>query len=162
LSRVNEMLGRELDEERFATAILLVIDPATGKMTYACAGHPPPVVCGGACTFMATAPGPPLGAFPGAYRETESTLQPGQAVVLYTDGVTEAKRGHELFGDGRLLDALTAMRSRDPDHLSTELLQAVTRYASGGVHDDIAIVSFALATDGRPPSAVARTRLPRA
>jgi serine phosphatase RsbU (regulator of sigma subunit) len=130
-------------------------------MTYACAGHPPPIVCAGDCTFMATSPGPPLGAFPGTYRETESTLRQGQAVVLYTDGVTEAKRGRELFGDDRLLAALAALRSSDPEHLSGELLRAVTRFASGGMHDDIAIVSFALATDGRPPSAVERTRLAR-
>jgi chemotaxis methyl-accepting protein methylase/GAF domain-containing protein/PAS domain-containing protein len=162
LSRVNEMLCRERDEERFATAILLVIDPATGKITSACAGHPPPVVCAGACAFMATSPGPPLGAFPGTYREIESTLEPGQAVVLYTDGVTEAKRGREMFGDDRLLAALAAMRSSDPEHLARELLGTVTRFASGGVHDDIAIVSFALASDGRPPSAVERTRPPRA
>ncbi len=166
LNRVNAMLGRELDDERFATAILLVIDPATGAMTYACAGHPPPVVCsgghGGDCAFLPTSPGPPLGAFPGVYDETEATLAQGQAVVLYTDGVTEAKRGHELFGDDGLLAALAALRSSEPEHLTRELLRAVTRFAGGGVHDDIAIVSFALASDDRPPRAVERTRLERA
>ena len=166
LNRVNETLGRELDDERFATAILLVIDPTTGAMTYACAGHPPPVVCSGGhagdCAFLATSPGPPLGAFPGVYQETAATLAQGQAVVLYTDGVTEAKRGHELFGDDGLLAALAALRSSEPEHLTYELLRAVTRFAGGGVHDDIAIVSFALASGDRPAKAVGHTRLVRA
>jgi serine phosphatase RsbU (regulator of sigma subunit) len=76
--------------------------------------------------------------------------------------VTEAKRGHELFGDDGLLAALAALRSSEPEHLTYELLRAVTRFAGGGVHDDIAIVSFALASGDRPAKAVGHTRLVRA
>lgn len=93
------------------TATYAVLDPARGELRWASAGHPPPVVVGGdgAVTVVEDGRGPVLGAVPGRYREARLALEPGAAVVLYTDGLVE-RRGEVIDeGIGRLVGALAAL-----------------------------------------------------
>jgi serine phosphatase RsbU (regulator of sigma subunit) len=144
LERVNQVLLRRLENDRFATATLIVCDSRSGELVCARAGHPLPILCGRDCTPIETPAGLPLGAFTSRYSEQRLTLRPGESIVLYTDGVTEARRGDDFFGDSRLLAALARQTSREPQVLADALLQAVRRFATGGARDDIAIVAFAL------------------
>ncbi len=106
LRRVNAVLVHERATALFVTAALLVIDVATGHVRYALAGHEPPLVARSAGHVeLLEASGPILGAFAdAAYEERETTLEPGDAVTLYTDGITDSRNlAREFYGDERLL-----------------------------------------------------------
>jgi sigma-B regulation protein RsbU (phosphoserine phosphatase) len=103
--RVSQLLYERTPPERFATAFLAVLEPKTGRVRYANAGHNPALlqrVSGESEWLHAT--GIPLGLFPGrGYGMGRLQLAPGDALILYTDGVTEAKNPQgEEFGPERL------------------------------------------------------------
>lgn len=83
----------------FATAIVAICDPEDGRLEWAAAGHPPPLLVDGEARFLATAEQPPLGVFDDVGYELQTTvLAPGGRLFLYTDGLVE-RRGESL-GDG--------------------------------------------------------------
>src|SRR5262249_28020188 len=107
LAHANEVVVDEVAAGKFVTMAYLTIDPATGAVACALAGHPPPrvVSAAGEVRTLATG-GLPLGIEEDQeYAEVRDRLEPGDAVVLYTDGVIEARRDRELYGEERL-DAL--------------------------------------------------------
>src|SRR5262245_50734369 len=90
LERVNELLCPDIPEKMFVTCLYGVIDPASGRFQFANAGHNLPYArtAGGAVEFRAT--GMPLGLLPGmSYDEQEAFIAPGDALLLYSDGVHE-------------------------------------------------------------------------
>jgi sigma-B regulation protein RsbU (phosphoserine phosphatase) len=103
LSRVSARLLRRTPPEGFATAFLGAIDPTTGRLRFANAGHPPGLVIGGGGSHRwLRASGIPLGLLPSTrYDLGETVLAPGELLVLYTDGLSEAPSpdGEELGRD---------------------------------------------------------------
>ncbi len=111
LERLSHLL-RQLEPRQTATVLYLVLDPHGGSMTVSSAGHPPPLLAqeGGDPTFMELPASTPLGATRHAsYEEREQSLQPGCALVLYTDGLVERvgesldaglERLRKVVGDG--------------------------------------------------------------
>ncbi|HMO87005.1 MAG TPA: PP2C family protein-serine/threonine phosphatase, partial [Lacipirellulaceae bacterium] len=80
----------------FASAVVARIDTRTGTVEYATAGHPPPVIRGtdDRCRLLETGRGPLLGPYPNAtYTPATDRLEPGETLVLYTDGLVERRRG---------------------------------------------------------------------
>jgi len=110
LSEANAEIARDNPETMFVTAVLCGLDLRTGELHYANAGHDAPVVIGknSGLLRLDRAGGPPLCMFEAfEYVEARHTLAAGDAVLLYTDGVTEAMdAGHRLYGRGRLLAVL--------------------------------------------------------
>lgn len=103
LSRVNNRLCVEIPAGTFVTCLYAVLDPATGELRFANAGHPVPYVRTGAGVVEAKARGMPLGLIPGSiYEERQLTLGARDHCLFYTDGVTEARRDSEMFGGARL------------------------------------------------------------
>src|SRR6185312_5828578 len=90
--RLSRLLFRRTPPEKFATAFLAVLETATGLLRYTNAGHNPSVIVRAGGEVEALGPtGVPLGLLPGArYRAAETTLAPGDLLVLYTDGIAEA------------------------------------------------------------------------
>jgi Stage II sporulation protein E (SpoIIE) len=117
------VLERQLGES-FATVAAATYHPRERILTYACAGHPPPIVLGSrAITPITVCSSPPIGA--GARTGTRQTVVsvPGRAqICFHTDGVTEARVGAELFGAERLAGALAELGSRAS---ASELLERV-------------------------------------
>jgi Stage II sporulation protein E (SpoIIE) len=109
------VLARQLGEQ-FATVVLATYNPRDRVLAYACAGHPPPVVLGlgaGAVESVTVCSSPPIGV--GLRTGTRQTVVsvPGRSqICFYTDGVTEARVGGELFGGERLLETLTELGSQ--------------------------------------------------
>jgi len=145
LALANDAVLDQIDDARFCTAAYLRIEPgAVGepvRVTASSAGHPRPVVlradgraelveCSGLLLGVVPAP---------ALIDVDVVLQPGDAIVLYTDGVTEARQGKELFGERRLLDALRALAGGDAEAIAAGLDDAVDRYQDGA-SDDVAIM----------------------
>jgi len=128
-------LSRENSEYLFVTAFIAVLDLITGEMTYVCAGHDAPVLQrAGALLRVDTAPisGPPLcaaGDFP--YLAGRMQLLRGDRLCLFTDGVTEASNGAEMFGMGRLQMALENSAQVELQTATTMLRDTVRQFEAG-------------------------------
>ena len=106
LDEVNTFLGR-YHPERMATACYLVFDRRTRTLTYATAGHPPPLLihADGTSTYLDHATSPPLGPVRGIrYRQAETTLADSDTLLLYTDGLIERRREDLAIGMERLTE----------------------------------------------------------
>src|SRR5882762_4915039 len=120
MSKVNYLLWESIERDQFVTAFYGLLDSTNGTLVYSNAGHNPPLLLNvdGSARFLEQG-GVPLGMFRDTrYYEFYLTLEPGQVLVLYTDGVTEANnpKGQE-YGTDRLVRAL-----KDSRHLSARAL----------------------------------------
>ena len=145
LKRTSELLlRRELSAESFVTAFLLVLDIKTGEAWCASAGHPPAVIIGPSDARCLDVPaGLPLGTIADDYEVAFTALPKGDCVVLYTDGVTEAKRGDELFGETRLLSVASTLFGVDAQSVAERLRDATSDFA-GSLRDDLQILALRL------------------
>ncbi|MFC9294109.1 SpoIIE family protein phosphatase [Streptomyces sp. NPDC057011] len=137
LHQLEAALG-DLAEPMLATFLYIVCDPATGHCTVTRAGHPPPalVLPDGTVQLLDTPPGAPLGVGGVAFTPTEFDLPAGSLLVLYTDGLIEA-RGRDL--DERLaeLTQLLADPGRQLDHVCDSL---ITHLVPAAADDDVALL----------------------
>ncbi len=146
LARVNDKLSRDNETGLFVTAFCAVLNLRTGRLDYANAGHNLPVAmrADGATAFLPRSGGLVLGAVPGfPYQSGALDLVPGDSLVVYTDGVTEAMDGkHALFGNGRLLDVCRDERRRYPKEMVEDIFAAVRTHAGDAPQsDDITILA---------------------
>src|SRR4029453_14604945 len=111
LAAFNRRVQEEFVTDEYATLLLLVLDPATGRVSWSSAGHPPPLLTGATPRTLAFAGSLPVGLFPDApYQTAHFTLPPGRCVVLYTDGVVEARNPErQEFGTEGLEAAVPAV-----------------------------------------------------
>ena len=111
LSKANAELAADNDACLFVTAFLGILNPKTGEIRYANAGHTEPMLLrrGAKAEYLAVTPSLPLGIEEEVEFANESlTLEPGEAILLYTDGITEAfNPDHVAFGEERFLDGLS-------------------------------------------------------
>ncbi|MHB0999239.1 MAG: SpoIIE family protein phosphatase [Armatimonadota bacterium] len=142
LTSANNVLHSQ-NLDGFVTVFLAVLDTERGSICYATAGHPPPAVLrtGGNVEFLMNG-SIPLGALPGIeYRQNETYLDPGDSIILYTDGVSEARIDNGvLFGYEGIESVLRQLPGEEPDHLCRTLLDAAINWAEGILRDDTAIV----------------------
>ena len=145
---VNRLLCGQMIAGRFATMCVLRLDRARGKLMYANAGHNPPLVVHANGTLeRLTTGGIVLGVFPDAvFDGGEVSLRPGDRIVLFTDGITEARNGGEdEYGEGRLAAALVRHRLLDAAALHDTLWAEVTGFTGNGrFHDDATLVVVAV------------------
>ena len=142
---------RTLDRDQMSTCVYAVLEPASGELRTANAGHPPPLVLAGdgSATFLTGKPGLPLGV--GAdyeYPELRATLEPGSTVLLYTDGLVE-KRGESLdFGLERLREVAAGAAVEPLEQLCERVLGALVQEAPG---DDVALLAVRVLPPVRGP-----------
>ena len=160
LARINDELARDNPSCTFVTLLAAVVDLPAGRVTFANGGHCAPAVVppGGAARLLEEHGGTALGLAEGLeFVEQEVALAPGEALVLYSDGVTEAfDPGQALFGDDRLRAALSGRPAGPAGDLVEALLAAVRAHAAGAPQsDDIAVLALrrAPAPAGAPPDA---------
>ena len=141
LKHVNHILLQEEGGGEIVTALLVTLGPATGRGSYASAGRPPPMrVHDGGAETLESAGAPPLGAFVTDYDATPFELRPGEALVLYTDGVTEARVTDELFGEERLVEVLSRATDPEPQALIDLVRDAVLAFAPQ-LKDDVEVLA---------------------
>jgi hypothetical protein len=142
---VDEALVSDYDDLSFATGILGTLAPGTGRLEWTCAGHPPPLLLRGRKVTgeLECAATLPFGLGGGTPAVSSCDLEPGDAVLLYTDGVTDAHpaRG-DLFGPGRLADLLEreAASDQQPEELLRRLVRALLDYQQGNLRDDATLL----------------------
>ena len=146
LGTLNEVLLRH-DTDRFCTVALVRLLDTGSAWTAAVSrgGHPPPLLCReGEKTIAAGTPGSLIGVLPEPdLHDEEFVLQPGDRLVLYTDGVTEGRGVEGFFGDERLDVAVTAAGLSARTTVDA-LLREVLAFQDDNPRDDIAIVAIAV------------------
>lgn len=140
LVALNEELVEGNDECMFITLFCGIYDASSGQLRFACAGHNPPVLKSASGTALIEMnAGSPLGIFPGMeYVEELMTLQAGDSLVMYSDGITEAfNEAREEFTDERLVSLVAGLpASLDTTESGTQILDAVTQFASAAPQSD--------------------------
>jgi serine phosphatase RsbU (regulator of sigma subunit)/CHASE3 domain sensor protein len=150
VARTNQALRDATDSDSFTTMLYGTLDRRTGELSYLNMGHPapfllrPPSAEGLAAKgfFMEGARNRAVGWFedPG-FAETMVKLDPGDRVMLFTDGFLEAKSSEgEVFGDHRLAAALTKLGPLDSADIATELVREVESFAAGKLDDDLTML----------------------
>jgi serine phosphatase RsbU (regulator of sigma subunit) len=142
LRAANEVVVGEVEEGKFVTMAYLTIDAETGEVACASAGHPNArLICTDGRVLELEASGLALGiANDQHYEEARETLEPGSAVVLFTDGVVEARRDGELYGLDRLDRLLAEHRDLGAAELARAVVDGAKSYAGGELGDDSAVV----------------------
>lgn len=144
IARTNSVIFKEAPLDKFATVFLALLEPATGKVTYANAGHPPPflVKTRGQAVEPLKFCTPALALTDNlTCPEYEAKLSKGDSFVAYTDGLTEAKHNSELFGDERLSNFLTVHKDiASADEMADEILNAIQSFSDGYFVDDATLV----------------------
>ena len=139
---VNAVVCENIVLNRFISCFYALVDSRKRKLSYANAGHyPPMLVRHGRCLRLSEG-GPVLGVFPHQhYGQQEIDLQKGDCLALFTDGVTEAcNASGEEFGEARLQQLLIAGQKLPASELQERVMLAVTEFADGSFDDDVTLM----------------------
>jgi serine phosphatase RsbU (regulator of sigma subunit) len=146
LHAANKRILLDSRSSMFVTVFYAILDPASGTLSYCNAGHNPPYLlsdCAEPRPLWNT--GIPLGIMHDTTWTAETvTLGPGDILVLYTDGVSEAQNANrELFDDERLLDAAQSYRERTAEGVQAAILAAVDRFVGDAAqYDDLTVMAL--------------------
>jgi sigma-B regulation protein RsbU (phosphoserine phosphatase) len=144
---VNRLLCRNMASGRFVTFCYARIDTASRRLTYANAGHNPPLLIRQNGSIERLSPGGTvLGVFPdNAYEQGEFPLMPGDRLVFYTDGISEARNaaGEELT-DEAVAETASRHRALDADAMLAAMLVDIERFNEGKYEDDATLIVAAL------------------
>jgi serine phosphatase RsbU (regulator of sigma subunit) len=139
MGRLNRSIHHAVRGDRFITLVLIAIEKKSGEIRYVNAGHNPPfLVRASGETEKLSVGGLLLGMFPeAAYESALLRMDPGDVLVLYSDGVTEARdERDDEFGEERLASFLREHRTMDPERLVESLIRAVHEFSSEGKPGD--------------------------
>lgn len=144
LSRVNDVLLHYTGPEMYVTAVFGILDTRTGRLVYANGGHPFPraISVRGTCEVLDYA-----GAIVGAFSESRyidryDVLPLGNTLVMFSDGLVEARQGREMFGPERVRQALLEHCTEDPQDIAQALFDSALRFAQGHLADDVAVLAM--------------------
>ena len=140
LTEVNDLLNEENEAAMFVTLFYAVFNPSNGLLNYANGGHNPPIIVhpDGTSTLLPATGGIALGVAPKfQYEESSVILDPGDTLVLYTDGVTEAMNAEgEEFRLDRLRDLFANVPPRNPKETNAAIFEAVSAFAGDTPQSD--------------------------
>ncbi len=140
LREVNDLLNEDNDTAMFVTTLYATYDPASGELSYANGGHNSPLIvhADGTSDLLPLTGGIALGVVPDLeYAQKTVTLLPGDTLVLYTDGVTEAMSvDGEEFGTQRLQEVFVGPNSKNGQEASQAVFQAVSSFAGDTPQSD--------------------------
>ena len=140
LEETNSLICQDSPDEMFVTVIAIIYNPGTGTCHYAGAGHHSPVLirADGSAEELPMSGGLAVGLAPGfPYRNHEVSLNPGESLLLYTDGVTEAMtEEREEFGLDRLLDIFKGAPPTSAEAATSRVFDAVHEFAGDAAQSD--------------------------
>jgi len=143
----DDLVKRSSDDNVFVSLFFCVLDIDTGKLIYCNAGHPAAVIIKeNLGEEILVSKSPVIGTFVEFnYLDSVTIIAKGDALILYTDGVIEARKGNEFYGEERLIATINAARASD--NIPEMILESIMRFTGGTLSDDIAIVSIGLDED---------------
>jgi sigma-B regulation protein RsbU (phosphoserine phosphatase) len=138
------LMGDREEGTDFITAVCLTYEPTEHRVSWALAGHPPPLLLDrGTELDVVGQPGPPLAvAEDFTVTAHSATLEPGGGVLLYTDGITEARRGADFYGTDRLHDAVAAAAGSDPAAVVEAIREDMQEFAGSEFNDDVCMLAI--------------------
>ena len=140
---INRLLCRNMASGRFATFCYARIEPAARRVVYSNAGHNPPLLIrpGGSVETLAEG-GMVLGIFPdNQYDQAEVPLGPGDRLLFYTDGITEARNPEgDEYGEDRLAETARHVRTASAETIKEAVLADVNAFTSGKFEDDATLI----------------------
>ncbi len=140
---LNQQLFASTAPEKFTSFYFGLYDDSTSVLSYANAGHPPPLLLRDGASQKLEVTGTVVGAFPHAcYEERQVTLQNGDLLVAYTDGVTEPENAYgEMFGEERLIDILMKYIQADGQEIVSRSMEAIVQWTgSSELQDDMTML----------------------
>ena len=144
LQRLDQAISDQETDGRYLTALFAFVTAQAGFVTLhlALGGHPRPLVIRANGTVEAMGvEGGALGLFPDpTFTQVQLKLAPGDAFVAYTDGITEARRGNEEFGEHRLRAFLSEQYTYPAETIAANLGKLLLHFQAGTTHDDAALV----------------------
>ena len=146
LRLLNDAILRQLGDGRFCTVLhgRVTVGEGSARLVLAAAGHPPPLVLrsDGRVETVA-AEGPLLGVLPAVmHPDVIVTLGAGDALVCFTDGVTEGRGPEGMFGDARLAELLRSSAGLDAGGLVDAIADTVVAFQGGRSQDDLAVLAL--------------------
>lgn len=143
LKRANQAIYKQTDPNKFVALFYGLLNCHTGKLTYVNAGQPGPFLVSHGQVKSLTKGNLALGVLPSVdYVQSQISLNKGDLLFVYTDGLVEARVNHHLFGEQRLTGLLKDQGSLPPEELINNILQAAREFAQGNLRDDIAVLAL--------------------
>jgi serine phosphatase RsbU (regulator of sigma subunit) len=143
LEELNTLMSSLGRMEEFVSLVTVTLDQEASTLRWASAGHPAAWLWHDGEVNPLRATGPLLTLDPNAgYTSREVPLEPGDLLLLYTDGLAEARRGEELFGEERIAAAIRRDPGVEADVLCKSLLEAARDFADAPLSDDVAILAL--------------------
>ena len=141
MERVNNDLSADNPSAMFVTLLIGILDIRTGRVEYVNAGQNPPILVpadGKDPSFIREISGPPGGAIEGvSYRHLSLQLDPGDTLVVFTDGITEAMNpANEEYGNDRLLALCGQLRGESAEHMVATVVEDVNRHSGEATQSD--------------------------
>lgn len=143
MGKVNRLVYEASASNRYATFFFAVYDPGSRELHYVNAGHNPPVLVGADKVKRLEIGGPVVGLLPSVpYMQGSVTLAPGDVLLAYTDGISEAMTtADEEWGEERMIAALELARSKNAAEIVAEIFRAADDFTAGAPqHDDMTLV----------------------
>jgi serine phosphatase RsbU (regulator of sigma subunit) len=147
MNAVNERILSDTRGSMFVTVLFGILEPHTGRFVFSNAGHPPGFLIGGLNNKLSIQQLRPTGMVLGvseqaSWKQKSVKLAPGDFLVLYTDGITEAANARgEFYGEEKLLDVALSMAGKPAKAIQEALVESVQRFVGTSVRqDDIALV----------------------
>ena len=147
MHKVNVLVYEASASNRYATFFFAAYDPRTRRLECVNAGHNPPVLLRNGEVIRLEADGPVVGLLPFApYTEQSLTLEPGDLLVLYTDGISEAMTHQdEEWGEERMIAAALKVRDKSADEILRSIFAAADAFTAGAPqHDDMTLLVLKL------------------
>lgn len=139
MTRLNGVLSFQLAADHFATAIALTYEPP-GHLNLVIAGHPPPIFCTDECRLFEPHELALGVSNSTVYHVNPAEIKQGELVVIYTDGLIEARHGQEIYGIERVAEEIEAKRHAPSRAIAEHLLNSALLFAGGHLTDDVAIL----------------------
>ena len=142
-SKINALMYRDTTKNMFASLALAELTPRSGVVRLVNAGHLPPLVLRGAVVEPTGKGSPAIGIFPEAeFAEQTVELRPGESLIIYSDGIPDAKNASgEFYGSSRLTALLADSEGLSPELLGARIMGSVSRFiGETKVYDDISLV----------------------
>lgn len=145
MGKTNEVVARTTELETFATLFLGILDTGTGELIYCNAGHMAGILKSANRIRFLEANSSLIGFFKGQhYMSSQEQMSKGETLILYTDGITEARHDKEFFGEKRLANLVAEADEIIAKEFPRRIVDEVTRFSRGNLADDIAILTISL------------------